>query len=124
MYKVVVHGADGQDRSGAFLLLLEADAHKKLPCVTTIRADNGYWYGLLEEWIEKELGWDMEVVLRKKGVRGFQVLPGRWVVERTFAWLGKYRRLSKEYEYWPASSEAFIYLAISHLLLRRLSPPI
>ena len=122
LYKVVVHGADIQDRDGAWLLLYEADPVQKLPRVKKIRADNGYWYALLQEWVEREFGWEMEVVLRRRGVRGFQALPGRWVVERTFAWLGKYRRLSKEYEYWPTSSEAYIYLASSHILLRRLSP--
>jgi putative transposase len=120
LYKVVVHGADVQDRAGAFVLLYEADTHEKLPRVTRIRADNGYWYGMLEEWIKEELGWSMEVVLRKKGVRGFQVLPGRWAVERTFGWLNRYRRLSKDYEFWSQSSEAYIYLALSHVLLRRL----
>jgi len=117
---VVVHSADVQDRAGAFLLLYEANTHEKLSRVTKIRADNGYWYGMLEDWIKEELGWTMEVVLRKKGVKGFQVLPGRWAVERTFGWLNRYRRLSKDYEFWTQSSEAYIYLALSHVLLRRL----
>jgi putative transposase len=123
LHKVVVHAASVQDRSGAFLLLYEANAAEKLPLVRTIRADNGYWYSVLQEWVKEEFGWEMEVVLRQRGVRGFQALPGRWVVERTFAWLGKYRRLSKDYEFWPASSEAYIYLAMSHIMLRRLCPP-
>jgi putative transposase len=126
LYKVVVHAADVQDRSGAFLLLYEANRGEKLSHVKTIRADNGYWYAVLQDWVEREFGWEMEVVLRMRGVRGFQALPGRWVVERTFAWLGKYRRLSKDYEFWPSSSEAYIYLAMSHIMLRRLctAPPI
>jgi len=53
--------------------------------------------------------------------RGFQVLPRRWVVERTFAWLGQNRRLSKDYERLPESGEAFIYVAMSHLMARRLA---
>ena len=61
----------------------------------------------------------MQFVKRPTGMVGFQVLPKRWIVERTFAWLGRYRRLSKDYEYLPQSSEAFVYLASIHLMIRR-----
>jgi hypothetical protein len=60
--------------------------------------------------------WLMQFVRRTSDMVGFQVLPKRWIVERTFAWLGKYRRLSKDYEYLPKSSEAFVYLASIHLI--------
>jgi transposase len=86
-------------------------------------------------WIEATLGWTVEVVRKpprrvwvQEGVEpppmptGFQVLPRRWVVERTFAWLGRNRRLSKDYEFLPATTEAWIYLAMSHLMVRRLAP--
>jgi hypothetical protein len=63
-------------------------------------------------------GW-MQFVKRPAGMVGFQVLPKRWIVERTFAWLGRCRRLSKDYEYLPQSSEAFVYLASMHLMIRR-----
>jgi putative transposase len=116
----VVHSAGIQDRDGARLVVDRAAPH--LPRVEVIRADNGYWFTKLDDWLWEEWGWELEVVLRGKGVKGFQVLPGRWVVERTFAWLSKYRRLSKDYEFSPRSSEALVYLAMCHIMLRRLSP--
>jgi putative transposase len=89
------------------------------------------------EWVEQELGWRVEVVQHPEaGVRyvwvgpgqeppsfptGFRVLKRRWVVERTFAWLGRNRRLSKDYEALPASEETWIYAASCRLLLRRLA---
>ncbi len=63
----------------------------------------------------------LEIIKRNDDAKGFQVLPHRWIVERTFGWLGRYRRLSKDYEELPESSEAMIYIAIIHLMLRRLS---
>ena len=66
--------------------------------------------------------WLFEVVKRSDDTQGFTVLPRRWVVERTFAWLGRYRRLSKDYEQLPESSEAMIYAAMRRLMLRRLAP--
>ncbi|MCW5242607.1 transposase, partial [Synechocystis sp. PCC 6803] len=56
----------------------------------------------------------------KQGQKGFEVLPRRWVVERTFAWFGRYRRLSKDYEYLPTTSETMLYVAMVHLMLQRL----
>jgi len=66
-------------------------------------------------------GWIFEVVKRSEDTDGFVVLPRRWVVERTFAWLGRYRRLSKDYEQLPETSEAMIYAAMVHLMLKRLA---
>ncbi|MCW5242404.1 transposase, partial [Synechocystis sp. PCC 6803] len=57
----------------------------------------------------------------KQGQKGFEVLPRRWVVERTFAWFGRYRRLSKDYEYLPTTSETMLYVAMVHLILQRLA---
>ena len=65
--------------------------------------------------------WTMRIANREPGVRGFKVQPKWWVVERTFAWLDRYRRLSKDYEYLTCSSGAFVCLAMLHLILRRLS---
>ena len=75
----------------------------------------------LVDWVRDTCGWVLEIVKRSDDVTGFQVLPKRWIVERTFAWLGRYRRLSKDYEALPASEEAWIYLATTNLLLRRLA---
>ena len=61
------------------------------------------------------------VVKKKEGQKGFEVLPRRWVVERTFAWLGRYRRLSKDYEYLPTTSETMLYIAMVNIMLRRLA---
>lgn len=65
--------------------------------------------------------WILEIVKRSDDIKGFQVLPHRWIVERTFGWLGRYRRLSKDYEELTESSQALIYAATIHLMLRRLA---
>jgi putative transposase len=67
------------------------------------------------------LGWTVEIVEKLGDQTGFQVLPKRWIVERTFAWLNRQRRLSKDYERLPATSEAFIYIAMIRLMVRRLA---
>ena len=72
-------------------------------------------------WVQEHCGWLLQIVRRSDDVKGFQVLPRRWVVERTLAWLSRYRRLSKDYEYLTASSEAMIYVAMIHLMLVRLA---
>jgi hypothetical protein len=63
----------------------------------------------------------LEIVKRNDDVKGFKLLPKRWVVERTFSWLSNYRRLSKHYEYWNETGEAMIYVAVIHLMLRHLA---
>jgi putative transposase len=96
-------------------------------------------YQGLQKWLKETLGWELEVVKHWwTGLRwvwvpegqeppaldipsGFQVLPRRWVVERTFGWLGRNRRLSKDYEFLPETEEAFIYLGMVRLMLRRLA---
>lgn len=82
--------------------------------------DGGY-SGQCVEKIKEQFGWDVEVV--KRLGEGFQILKRRWVVERTFGWLGRRRRLSKDYEQKIKSCESFLYLAMSALMLRRLAPP-
>ena len=69
-----------------------------------------------------ECGWELRVTKRSDKAKGFQVIPKRWVVERTFGWLGRYRRLSKDYEVLPETSEAMIRLAMIHIMVRRLEP--
>ena len=115
---IVVHAASVQDPAGAKLVL--AKAKDRLPRLKLIWAD-GIYTGTLIEWVKTVCGWVLEIVHRPKDAKGFQVLPRRWVVERTFAWLGKFRRLSKDYEYLPESSEAWAYTAMIHVMARRLA---
>jgi len=116
---VVVHSAALQDRAGA-KLVLAALAAAGFPRLRLLWADGGY-RGKLVAWVWEHCGWLLQIVKRNDDVKGFQVLPRRWVVERTFAWLSRYRRLSKDYEYLTASSEAMITIAMIHLMLVRLA---
>ncbi len=117
---VIVHSANIQDRDGAkYLLTYIAEW---LPRLERVVADGGY-RGALVGWVRQTFGWTLELVLRSADAVGFELLPRRWVVERTFAWLGRYRRLSKDYEGKTEVSEAFIYVAMIHLMLKRLDPP-
>ncbi len=116
---VVVHAANIQDRDGAKLVI--AKMKGICPRLELIWADGGY-AGKLIEWVKEFGSWTLEIVRRCDDVAGFKILPRRWVVERTLGWLGKYRRLSKDYEMLPESSEAMIYIAMINLMLRRLKP--
>ena len=119
MMAVVVHAANIQDRDGAKLVLSKLLG--SFPRLSLIWADGGY-AGKLIEWVARFGHWILEIVKRHDNIKGFAVLPRRWVVERTFAWLGKYRRLSKDYESLTDSSEAMIQLAMINLMLHRLKP--
>jgi putative transposase len=116
---VVVHSADVQDRDGAKWVFEKAKG--LYPNLQLVWADGGY-AGALIAWLQQVCGWALQTVLRPVGVKGFVLLPRRWVVERTFAWLGRYRRLSKDYEYLPAVSETMITVAMIHLMARRVLP--
>ena len=78
--------------------------------------------GQCADAMARDYGWDVEVIRRPPDATGFQVLPKRWIVERTFGWLTWYRRLSKDYEQRVEMSESFVYVAMIHLMLRRLHP--
>ena len=93
------------------------------PRLYLIWADGAY-SGKLIAWVAAFAGWVLEIVKRRddqKDLKGFVLLPRRWVVERTFAWLYKFRRLSKDYEETPQSSEAWIRLAMINIMARRLA---
>ena len=115
---VVVHPANIQDRDGARLALMHLVG--RFPRLKRIWADGAY-AGKLVEWVRNMGGWDLELVRRPSGQHTFEILPRRWVVERTFAWLGRYRRLSKDYEELPQTTEAWVYAAMTGLMLRRLA---
>ena len=116
---VVVHCAGLQDRDGAKLVFEQLRG--PFPRLQRIWADGGY-AGALVAWVAEFAGWILEIGKRSDDAQGFVVLPKRWIVERTLAWLSRYRRLSKDYEERSASSEAWIRLAMIHLMLRRLAP--
>src|SRR6266705_3080613 len=140
LLKVVVHVANLQDRESVPLLLEPIKG--VFARMKKVWVDQGYT-GKGREWIEQEMGWEVEVVRhapRPRGMwvwpgmeitqemlevfkrpKGFRHLPRRWVVERTFAWIGRYRRMSKDYEYLPSSSESMVQLTMIRLMVRRLA---
>lgn len=114
---VVVHSAAVQDRDGARRVLRALLGW--FPRLLTIYADGSY-AGRLERVAAGMGGWLLSIVRKTPG--RFVVLPRRWVVERTFAWLGRFRRLSKDYEQHTFNSETMIRLAMISIMLRRISP--
>jgi putative transposase len=90
--------------------------------VARMYADNKYHNFALYEWVEQNAGWDLEIVRRPQDAKGWVVLPIRWTVERTFAWLGRCRRLSKDREKTVRSSESFVKLAMIQMMLNRIEP--
>lgn len=118
IHALQVHEADIQDPDGAWYLLLQM--WERFPRLKKMWADSRY-AGLVGV-LQRQFGCELEIVKRSAGAKGFEVLHHRWIVERTFGWLGRNRRLSKEYEEQTSSSEAMIYLSMSYLMLRRLRP--
>lgn len=116
---VVVHGAHCQDQHGAEWVMDELG--KKFRRLKVIFGDSAYGRSGLPEWVKQTFGWVLQTVLRPVHVKGFVVLPKRWIVERTFAWLARYRRHSKDYEKTTASSEALTYIAMITLMSKRLA---
>jgi putative transposase len=117
LLEVVVHEASLSDRESAKTVLAKVRAQFKR--IKTIFADQGYT-GTLIALAHTTLHLTIEIIKRTE-VRTFHILPRRWVVERTFGWFGFYRRLSKDYERRPRHSEAFVYIAMSNIMLRRLA---
>ena len=126
---VVVTSASVQDRDGGKMVLKgmferikkARYAHWWRYCrLELIWADGGY-RGELIEWVRRKLGWELSIVEKAEGQKGFVLLPRRWVVERTFSWLNRQRRLTKDFERLPQTSEAFIYVAMIRLMVRKLA---
>ena len=114
---VIVHSAGIQDRLGAGAVLTRLFC--QFTSILTVFVDGGYT-GKLIAWAQQMFGYNV-VVVKRNELHTFQVLPKRWIVERTFAWLNWSRRLSKDYELLHTTAEAMIYVAFAHLLLRRLT---
>lgn len=119
MVGMVIHSAGIQDRDGAPDVL--KTILKRWPWLRHIFADGGYAGPKLKGRLEKVGKFTLEIVKRSDHVEGFELLPRRWVVERTFAWLGRCRRLAKDFEKTISSSEAWIYIASIRSLTRRIA---
>ena len=118
---VLVTAASVDDATAASQLFARLQG-QPMSRVKRMFADNKYHNFTLYEWVENNAPWELVIVRRPEGKKGWVKLPIRWTVERTFAWLGKCRRLSKDRERSVLSSEAFIKLAMTHLMLNRLQP--
>jgi putative transposase len=119
---VVVTAANVNDRDEARCLLERLyQIRQRFPRLVRIWVDGGYSGEEFIRWVLDTYRWILEVVLRPQTAQGFEVLPKRWVVERTFGWFNWCRRLSKDYEILPETSEAFIYVGMIRILLRRLA---
>ena len=116
---VVVHGAYWPDQLGAVLVLSRME--NRFQRLRVIFADCAYRRDGLPETVKKSFRWILQTVLRPVGLKGFVVLPKRWIVERTFAWLSRCRRHSKDYERNPETSEAMILITMINLMSRRLA---
>jgi putative transposase len=122
---VVVHRASLQDGNGGKLVLtklfekIKHSLYNRWCRFKLIWADGAYED--IVAWAKQHCGWKLEIVRRPADAKGFQILPRRWVVERTFGWLGRYRRLARDYEHQTLSSESMVYIASIHRMLRLLS---
>jgi putative transposase len=119
---VIVHSAGVQDGSGGFQTLqalfirIKRNLHNRWCRLKLIWADGAY-VSVVEK-VRKQFGWRLEIVRRSDDVKGFKILPRRWVVERTFGWLGRYRRLARDYEHTVLSSETMTYIASVRRMLK------
>ncbi len=124
---VVVHSASLQDSAGGQLVLQalfdrnKRSVHNRWCRLKLIWADGAYRD--LVAYVRQHFGWVLAIVKRPAGAKGFQVLPRRWVAERTFGWLGRYRRLARDYEHTVISSEAMVYLASARRTLKLVTAP-
>ena len=115
---VVVHSADVQDRDGACHLLRRA--RRLFPFIKHIFADGGYAGEKMALVVWRTGAWKLEIV-KRSDVKGFEVLPKRWIVERTFAWISRNRRLARDFERYAATVAAFVRLAMIRIMFRRLA---
>jgi transposase len=117
--RVVIHSAGIQDRDGAALVLDKI--RNRFPWLELVWADNGYNAWQVEAAVAKVPVLRLEIVKRSDDLKGFVVLPRRWVVERTFSWFGRNRRIAKDYENLAKTLAAFVTLACIQIAIRRLA---
>ena len=121
LVSALVHTADIQDRDGAPDVLFQIRA--RFPWLRHVFADGGYAGDKLREALLGRGDWVVEIIKRSDTAKGFVLLSRRWVVERTFAWLGRNRRLAKDFEKTLESSTAWLFMASVQLMTRRLANP-
>lgn len=119
LVRALIHTADIQDRDGAPMLL--AEIVRDFPWLRHVFADGGYAGDKLRQALAEFGQWTLEIVKRPDTAAGFQLLPRRWVVERTFAWLNRNRRLAKDFEQTIASATAWLFIASVQCFTRRLA---
>ena len=122
MLSVVVHPADIQDRDGA-ALVLDKRTRRRFPFIERIYADGGYQGPRVRAAAARTGTWKIEIIKRSDIAKGFVVLPKRWVVERTLAWISRNRRLTRDFERYARTVAAFVRLAMIRIMLRRLTRP-
>lgn len=123
VWGAVVHAANISERDGARMLfekVLKKGKWGRIKTIIKILADGGYSGQNMIDWAKNTCNVLFEIVKRNE-MHTFVVLPKRWIVERTFGWIGRYRRMSKDYEYLPETSENMIYLCMIRLMLKRSS---
>lgn len=118
LLSVVVHPANIQDRDGAYEVLRQA--RRLFPFIERIFADGGYRGEKMALVVARTGSWKLEIVKRSDVANGFEVLPKRWIVERTFAWISRCRRLTRDFERYARTTIAFIRLVMIRIMLRRL----
>lgn len=116
---MVLSEANGSERTGAIAVLEEAK--EKLSRLKVVWVDQGYCGERFAKAVKQSCGEQVKVEVIKRRSQGFEVLPKRWIVERTFGWLNRFRRLSKDYEWLIDMSEAMIYGSLIRLMIRRLA---
>jgi transposase len=121
LLSVVVHPANVQDRDGAREVLRQA--RRRFPFIAVIFADAGYQGAKMRQTVAATGAWTIEIVKRSDQTKGFAVLPKRWIVERTLAWISRNRRLARDFERHGRTVAAFVRLAMIRLMLKRLTRP-
>jgi len=121
---IVVTAANVDDAAAAPQVLEQLKSAQQ-PRLAVVWADSKYHNYELYAWLarQRSIGWRLEIVRRPDGAQGFVLLPKRWVVERTFSWQGRWRRLGRDYEHLSSSSECMVRVASIGRMLRRLAPP-
>ena len=120
MLRIVIHPANVQDRDGA-ALVLNRRTRRRFPFIEVVFADQGYQGVKAADAVARTGNWRLEIVRRQPGAKGFEVLPKRWIVERTLSWIRRNRRIARDVEHLASTAEALVKLAMIKIMLRRLA---